>query len=266
MNVCDQAHDFLARFAVQVSRGLIRQQNHRLIDEGAGDRATLLLAAGKLGGPVLSSRGQADALQRLSHARWAVSTRHFCQAQWQFDVFFQSHSGEKLEGLKHDANCLVPMLCQVLAGHTCQVATEREDSPRGGPIESSYQIEQCGLTRSAGPEQRHEFPLADFERNFIHGADHRLTHLVMAGDPFRADRKSIRASGWFRHIHTTQSNMQRFHAGIPRARRFLAGRELLAEWLLRPVQCSKYCRWLSEVIRLDRIYLYYDRKVYNIAK
>src|ERR1700686_39728 len=97
MNLSDQAHDFLAGLAVQVSCGLIRKQDHRLVDERAGDRRGLLLAARKLGRAMPGSCGQADALQRLSHTRWAVATRHLRQAKRQLYVLLQSHSGEELE-------------------------------------------------------------------------------------------------------------------------------------------------------------------------
>src|ERR1700688_2269086 len=97
MNLSDQAHDFLTGLAVQVSCGLICKQDQRCVDERAGDPRALLLAARKLGRAMPGSRGQADALQRLSHTRWAVSTRHLRHAKGQLDVLLQSHSGEELE-------------------------------------------------------------------------------------------------------------------------------------------------------------------------
>ena len=40
-----QFHDLFSGFGIQVAGGFIRQNNRRVIDQGAGDRHTLLLAA-----------------------------------------------------------------------------------------------------------------------------------------------------------------------------------------------------------------------------
>ncbi len=48
-----QGHDLVTGARVEVAGRLIGQNNVRVIDQGSGDRHALLLAAGKLHGPMI---------------------------------------------------------------------------------------------------------------------------------------------------------------------------------------------------------------------
>ena len=52
---------------VEVPGRLVRQQQRRMVDEGAGDGEALLLAAGELVGEVLDLVGEADEAQGVGH-------------------------------------------------------------------------------------------------------------------------------------------------------------------------------------------------------
>jgi hypothetical protein len=93
--------------------------------------------------------------------------------------------------LKHDSDRPVPVRRQLFTGHRRQIAPHRQDRSRRGTVESCHQIEQRGLARPAGPQQREEFPLAHIQSDRIHGADERLAHLVMAGNSIGANRIAI---------------------------------------------------------------------------
>jgi hypothetical protein len=59
----EDAHDFDARGAVEISGGLVRKQQSRIVHKGACDRDALLLAAGELAGMMLGAIIQANALE-----------------------------------------------------------------------------------------------------------------------------------------------------------------------------------------------------------
>ena len=58
-------HDFHARARIQITRRLVGQQYRRFVDQRAGNRDPLLLAAGELIGMMIRAVGQTDDLQRV---------------------------------------------------------------------------------------------------------------------------------------------------------------------------------------------------------
>ena len=75
MNPGKQAHNFFTGLAVEVSGGLIRQQNHGAVYEGARDGRALLFATGELGGAMLDARSQAHTIERFAHVPWTFAAR-----------------------------------------------------------------------------------------------------------------------------------------------------------------------------------------------
>ena len=67
VDALEQQHDVGAGVRVEVAGGLVRQQRQRPVDEGAGDRDPLLLAAGQLVGQPLCLPFQADQLEDLGN-------------------------------------------------------------------------------------------------------------------------------------------------------------------------------------------------------
>ena len=63
----DQLHDPDRGLGVEVAGGLVGQQQRRVVDEGAGDRHALLLAARQLVGVVVELGGEADEAQDVRH-------------------------------------------------------------------------------------------------------------------------------------------------------------------------------------------------------
>ena len=73
---------------VQVSRRLIRQDDGRIVDEGARDGNPLHLSARELGDAVVPVVDrQRDGLQRMDGAHLTLSPRHVGVRQRQHDVF-----------------------------------------------------------------------------------------------------------------------------------------------------------------------------------
>jgi hypothetical protein len=60
----EQGDDLVPGVLVEVPGRLVGEQHPRLLDQGAGDRDALLLAAGEFGGRVLGPVAEADAAQR----------------------------------------------------------------------------------------------------------------------------------------------------------------------------------------------------------
>src|SRR5882724_983919 len=69
LNLAQQKQNLLAVHAIEVSGGLVGEENRRAIDQGAGQRATLLLAARQLAGPMPTPRSQAHMFERSDDPR-----------------------------------------------------------------------------------------------------------------------------------------------------------------------------------------------------
>src|ERR1035441_6012428 len=68
----DRPQNLLGRLRVEVARRLVGEQDRRVVDQGAGHRHALLLAAGKLVGMVARALGEAEQGQRFAHLAGAA--------------------------------------------------------------------------------------------------------------------------------------------------------------------------------------------------
>ena len=68
IELADDLHDLVRGARIEVAGRLVGQQHGGLVDQRAGQRDALLLAAGELAGRVALAVGQADARQHLAAA------------------------------------------------------------------------------------------------------------------------------------------------------------------------------------------------------
>lgn len=87
MQFVKEVHHDAAGLAVQCASRLVSQNQRRLVDHGAGNRHTLLLAAGKLVRLVLHALGHANAVQPLLGTAGTLARRDARVQHRQFDVF-----------------------------------------------------------------------------------------------------------------------------------------------------------------------------------
>ncbi len=69
MEFAEEGHDVVARARVQITGGFVGEQHRRIVDQRAGDRHPLLLAARELARQVMAAVAQAYALERGASAR-----------------------------------------------------------------------------------------------------------------------------------------------------------------------------------------------------
>ena len=97
----EQLHDPDRGHRVEVAGRLVGEQQRRVVDEGAGDRDALLLAAGELVGVVVDLRLQADEAQDLGHLAADLRARLADHLQRVGDVVVDGAVGQQLEVLEH---------------------------------------------------------------------------------------------------------------------------------------------------------------------
>src|SRR5712691_99986 len=63
VEILQDRHDLVPHLAVEVPRGLVREEDPRSSDDGPGDRDALLLASRELRGEVVDARGKTHAVE-----------------------------------------------------------------------------------------------------------------------------------------------------------------------------------------------------------
>src|SRR6266567_6567772 len=149
MQVLQQFHDCLAVPRIQVSRGLVGQQDGRLPAERARHGDTLLLAAGELRGIVPDAVSHSDTLESFHHALLALGSRHLLSVrQRKLDVLIHGQIADQVEALENESDLLVTNArafgkIKIFDGLVIQRVP-----PFGGCIQESDDREQCRLAAS----------------------------------------------------------------------------------------------------------------------
>ena len=187
LDFAKQREDGLAGGSVKIAGGLIGKENSGAIDQRAGDGRALLLAAGKLARAMADALFESDALEGLADARGSFGAVDFREAQRKFDVFFERHPREKIEGLKNHAHGLPSVARELERGHLREILAVREDRAGAGAVEPGDEIEKGGFSGARAAEKREKFTYRDGERDFVDGADDGFAHEVVAGDGSKPD-------------------------------------------------------------------------------
>jgi hypothetical protein len=89
----EQVHHHGPGLGIQAARGLVGQQQSRLANQRAGQRHSLLLAAGKLAGAVQSARFQAYFFEPLGGAMFGLMPANSSDSQRHSDIFKRREFG-----------------------------------------------------------------------------------------------------------------------------------------------------------------------------
>ncbi len=156
---------------------LVHQQQLRLVDQRAGQRDALLLAAGQLAGPPLGEAvelHQAQGIERRVASTSALARRRTREREGH--VLGDAHVREQGVALEHHADVA---LVRRQAGHRAAV---EQDLAAGRVLEAGDHVERRGLARAGGAEEGQELALAHVERHVMDGGEVAIA-LVQVGQP-----------------------------------------------------------------------------------
>ncbi len=101
VELTQKAQDDFFVLRVEVSGGLVSQNNFRIIDQGACDADALLLTAGKLRWQVIGAVPKADAGQRVNRF---LLVSHAVKVLRQHDVLDRGEKGDEMELLEDESD------------------------------------------------------------------------------------------------------------------------------------------------------------------
>jgi hypothetical protein len=181
---CDQVHDFDCQLGVEISGGLVGEQDLGFVDEGPRDRDALLLAARERERVVVAPVLEAELLEDRKDAGAGLSRRRSRYLKCECDVFLDSAARQELEVLKDDAD-LAPQWRHRGFAESRDVAAEHDDLALAGPLGAEDQSEQARLARAAGASQEDEFALGEFDADI---AQRKATREIRFGNVEHPDR------------------------------------------------------------------------------
>ena len=151
-------------FGVKVAGGLVGEDQLGFADQGAGHGDALLLAAGELLGHVFGAVGEADALEHLGDAAFALGGGDLAVDQSHLDVLGDVEVVDEVEALEDEADADVAAddgeLVLGVAGH---VLAEKHVGARGRLVDEAQHVEQRRLAAAGRSHDGQELAGRDLE-------------------------------------------------------------------------------------------------------
>ena len=102
IELAKEAENALGTFRVEIARGLVRENDFRLADNGAGKSDALLFAAGKLRGLVLQALAETKKIgDHVKAVRVEAISVNMLRER---DIVIGVERGEQIESLEHEAD------------------------------------------------------------------------------------------------------------------------------------------------------------------
>ena len=168
IDLFQQPHDFPAHFRVQVARGLVRDEQGGIVDDGSGDGDPLLLAAGELVRITVGLVLEIHQIQDFSHSfldLFSGGAHHF---HGKGDIFPDGHLGQQAVVLEHAADeAAVGRHLSVL--EMTHVNAVHDDFSAGGNNLRVEQLDHGGLARTGSANEIDEFTGVDGQIHVVDG-------------------------------------------------------------------------------------------------
>ena len=139
----EQFHNLGTHLRVEVTSGLVGQQNLWVANDGTGDGHTLALSARELCGTVLHAMAETHALDDLLGQLDALAAAHATIDKGQLYVVKHVECGDEVEALEHEAQRLVAQFGQlIVAQFGVDACATQLNLAAGGLVEQSHDVQQ----------------------------------------------------------------------------------------------------------------------------
>jgi hypothetical protein len=178
---------------VEVGERFVQQQHRGAVDQRAGDRHALLLAARERGGLARSERVEPECPQHLVHAPADFGPGHAARSQAVGRVLEHAEMREQRVGLEHHADVAL------LRRHARVVAAVEGDRPAGNRLEPRDHPQRGGLAAARGAEHGEKLAPCHVEADPVDRRDRvgrRAEGLGQVADRQHGeDRTAVRKAG-----------------------------------------------------------------------
>ena len=158
VDLVEQLHNLKGKLRVDVAGRLVRNQQRRVVDQRAGKRHTLLLAAGELVGVVARLGGKTHQAQHIGHTLADGTAGHVGHPQGKRHIVIDGHLRDQAEILKHHAQRPPELRDLTLFNLVKVVAVDLNDSLGGGLLPQN-QLDKGTLARTGRANNKNKLSL-----------------------------------------------------------------------------------------------------------
>ena len=180
----EDVQDLRPGLRVEISRGLVGQDDRGVGDEGAGDGHALALAARELAGLVIRAMGQTHGLEGRD---CRFPRRPSLVVKRQLHVLERARAREEIIGLKNEPDPQPAHAGELVIVERAHVLALEEVAAARGNVEAAQDIHQGGLARARGPHEGDILALLDIKVDALEDGDVHLAQMVVLDDVLGAD-------------------------------------------------------------------------------
>ncbi len=162
-----QGEDLPGGGGVEVARGLVGEHHRGPRRDGTGDGHALLLAPGKLGGPVIEPVHEPEGLRHLRQPLLGDVAPG--DGRGQGDVVARTQGRDQVEPLEDEADGVASQGRQGIVVEGGEVVTVQDHPARGGCVEAGQELHQRGLAGSRGTHDGREVASHDVQVHPVQG-------------------------------------------------------------------------------------------------
>jgi hypothetical protein len=203
LQLIEQRHDLNTGFGVEISGGLVGQDDRRAVDQRARNGDALTLTAGELVRLVVHARFEADVGERLLGAFNALGGWSAVIDERQLDIVERACARQQVEGLEDESDFLVPDSREFIVIQFADELTVEPVLAFRRRVEAANEVHQSRFAGARGTHDRDVFILLDAEVDAAQGMDLLLrSHVVRAPQILHDD-----------HVATGSGRVLGFHLG-----------------------------------------------------
>src|SRR5712692_4343129 len=163
IQVLENLHDLDRGAAVEISGGLVGQQNRRLVHQRARNGHALLLPTGHLRWKMLRAIRKPNHGQRFGSSLGAFRLRNSRIQRRQFHILERRRSRQQVESLKNKSNLLIANQRQGFLVVLRNVNAFQQVAPGARFVQASQDVHERGLAAAAGAHNGHELAARNFQ-------------------------------------------------------------------------------------------------------
>ena len=188
MQLLQERHNLVRRAGVQVTRGLVGQDDYRRGDEGTGYGHALLLTAAELGRGVAHTLVESHTVDGLhGHLAPLAGAIGTVIHQGQLHILEHRCAGQQVVALEHKAYLAVAYVGQLVAAQGTHIDAVDAVGARGGTVEAPQYIEQRTLAAATGAHDAHNIALLDAKADTPQGMHRFAANNEVAPQVFYLD-------------------------------------------------------------------------------
>ena len=165
----EEFHYLFAVLGVEVTGGLVGEDELGVGDDGAGDGYPLLLTSGELLGEVGGAVGDVHALEDVVDHLLALRGLDLHVDEGQLHVLEDVQFVYEVEALEYEADVAFAVLGALFLFQRAYFLAEELVLARGGVVEEAEDVEEGGFAAAGGAHNGYELTLLDVEGDVVEG-------------------------------------------------------------------------------------------------